>query len=51
MSLGYSRLPECVPNKFLIFGSVLASTECAPKVSVLYGEITIVGFKPLMGTL
>lgn len=49
MSLDYSRLPECVSNMFLIFGSVPASAECAPKVSVLYGEITIV--KPLMGTL
>ena len=51
MFLGNSRMAEYVLNMFLIFGKILASTECRPKVSIFYGEITIVGWIPLTDTL
>ena len=51
MFLGNSRLVEYyVLHMFLIFGKIPASTECPPKVSIFYGEIAIVGVKPLRAT-
>lgn len=51
MFLVSSRLTEYFLNLLLIFGKIPASTECPPKVLMFYGEITIMGFKPLMDTL
>ena len=45
-----SRLAEYVLNMLLIFCKIPASTEPPPKISIFYGEIFILGFKPLMDT-
>ena len=45
MFFGNSRLAEYVLNMCLIFGKIPTSTKCPPKVSIFYGEITIVGYK------
>ena len=46
-----SGMAEYVLNMFSIFGKIPVFTECPPKLYISYGEITIVGFKPLMDTL